>query len=135
METATTEIKNRYHKGKIYVIRSTLYPTLIYVGSTIQSLSKRFSDHKIACNDSNHKAHNLFVYRTMRANGGIENFNIELYEEYPCNEKDELCRREGEVIRLLSTMNYNIGGRATKNTTLIIEIKLSRIRSSIIEKT
>jgi len=56
-------------------------------------------------------------------------------EEYPCNEKDELCRREGEVIRLLSTMNYNIGGRATKNTTLIIEIKLSRIRSSIIENT
>ena len=35
-----------YQNGKIYTIRSRSRPDLIYVGSTIQSLSTRFGEHK-----------------------------------------------------------------------------------------
>ena len=35
-----------YSKGKIYTIRCINDPSFIYVGSTIQSLAKRFGGHK-----------------------------------------------------------------------------------------
>ena len=35
-----------YSKGKIYTIRCRTDETLIYVGSTIQPLNRRFSKHK-----------------------------------------------------------------------------------------
>ena len=37
---------NRYKNGKIYTIRNINDYNLIYVGSTIQPLYKRFHDHK-----------------------------------------------------------------------------------------
>ena len=35
-----------YSKGKIYTIRNKNDPSLIYVGSTIQSLAKRLGEHR-----------------------------------------------------------------------------------------
>ena len=40
---------NRYKNGKIYTIRYRNDNNIIYVGSTIQPLYKRFHDHKIRC--------------------------------------------------------------------------------------
>jgi hypothetical protein len=34
-----------------------------------------------------------------------------LVENYPCNNREELCKREGEIIRLIGTLNSNIAGR------------------------
>ena len=42
---------------------------------------------------------------------GFDDFYIELYENYPCNSKEELNKREGEVIREIGTLNSNIAGR------------------------
>ncbi len=41
-------------------------------------------------------------------------FYIELYEKYPCNDKAELCKREGEIIRQIGTLNKCIAGRTKK---------------------
>ena len=39
---------------------------------------------------------------------------MELHELYPCNTKQELNRREGEVIREIGTLNKYIAGRTKK---------------------
>ena len=93
-----------YQNGKIYCIRNSINDE-IYVGSTTQRLSKRFSKHK-----SDMKVLSGKLYQKMN-NVGIENFYIELIENYPCNSKEELNKREGEYIRKMGTLNYQVSGR------------------------
>ncbi len=45
---------------------------------------------------------------------GNENFYVELYESFPCDNKEELNRREGQIIREIGTLNTKIAGR-TRN--------------------
>ena len=66
IKTMTTN-QNRFNNSKIYTIRCFTDPTLIYVGSTVQVLSKRFHDHKLNCNKDNLK--NRLIYKTIRATG------------------------------------------------------------------
>ena len=97
-------IDERYQRGKIYTIRCRCDDTLIYVGSTIDKLSKRMSNHRVSKECSLYK----FV------NGDWVNWYIELYEEYPCDNKEQLEKKEGEVQRQIATINKQIAGR-TKN--------------------
>ena len=97
-----------YSKGKIYTIRCRNDTTLIYVGSTIQPLAKRWGQHK----GQYLKTPNYLLYQTI--NNDWDNWYIELYELYPCNSKDELCKKEGEIIREISNLNHQIAGRTSK---------------------
>ena len=96
-----------YSKGKIYTIRCRTDETLIYVGSTIQPLAVRWGGHKKCCNSKRCK--NMSIYTTI--NGDWDNWYIELHSLYPCESKEELCKREGEIIRLIGTLNSRIEGR------------------------
>ncbi len=99
-----------YSKGQIYTIRNRNDDNKIYVGSTIEPLYKRFYKHK---SDSHREEHiNMKIY--IEVNGDWTNWYIELYENYPCNSKKELKKREGEVIRLIGTLNSRIEGRNSK---------------------
>jgi hypothetical protein len=82
-----------YSKGKIYTIRCRNDTTLIYVGSTIQPLAKRWGQHKAQCL----KTPNYILYQAI--DNDWDNWYIELYELYPCNCKEELLKKEGEMIR------------------------------------
>ena len=45
----------------------------------------------------------------------IENWDdwyIELHEDYPCERKEQLAKREGEIIRQIGTLNQIIAGRS-----------------------
>ena len=97
-----------YSEGKIYTIRCKTDPKLIYVGSTVSSLTGRWYGHK-----NDHSRRNSKINTTMKEIGS-ENFYIELYELYPCNLKIELEKREGEFIRLIGTLNEKIAGRDKK---------------------
>jgi len=99
-----------YSKGKIYTIRCRTDDTLIYVGSTIQPLSVRKGGHKNKSLDI--KYQNRLIYKTI--NNNWDNWYIELYEEYPCENKEQLGKREGEVIRLIGTLNSRIEGRTKR---------------------
>ena len=94
-----------YQQGKIYTIRCKTDNNLIYVGSTASSLVRRWYNHK---HDSGRR-HSKINQTTNEL--GIDNFYIELFELYPCNSKMELEKREGEVIRQISTLNEKIAGR------------------------
>lgn len=97
-----------YSKGKIYTIRCKNDPSLIYVGSTIQPLAKRWGGHKIY----SLKHPNILIYSTI--NNDWDNWYIELYEECPCENKEQLCKKEGEIIRLIGNLNIRIEGRTKK---------------------
>jgi hypothetical protein len=99
-----------YSKGKIYTIRNRNDDSKIYVGSTIQSLAVRFGGHKI--HSKREKYINMLLYKEV--DGDWDNWYIELYENYSCNSREELCKREGEVIRLIGSLNKNIAGRDDK---------------------
>jgi len=103
------EIDNRYCRGMIYTIRNIKDDAMIYVGSTINNLSKRFNSHKKACKAG--LAVSLYSYIE---NNDWSDFYIELYEAYPCNNRKELDRREGQVIREIGTINKCIAGRTMK---------------------
>jgi group I intron endonuclease len=93
-----------YKSGKIYCIRNDINEE-IYVGSTTQSLSQRMAKHRFDSKKRTHK-----VYKLMNTIG-IEHFYIELIEEHPCDSKEQLTKREGEVIRERWTLNIKIAGR------------------------
>jgi hypothetical protein len=90
-----------YQKGKIYTIRCHTNDKWIYVGSTTQPyLSSRLAQHK------RDKMLSLYKFINNQENNTSWNdWHIELYENYPCDSKEELCKRENEVIREVATIN------------------------------
>jgi len=88
-----------YSKSLIYKIEHLDKPELVYIGST-SNFVKRKANHKKCCNNENSKAYNQLKYRTMRENGGWEQFKMVVIKEYSCNTRTELdieeekCRKE-----------------------------------------
>ena len=93
-----------YSKGKIYKILNNIDDE-IYVGSTIKSLSQRMAHHRMILKQRSH----LKLY-TYMIELGIDNFYIELIENFPCNDVYGLRAREGHFIREIGTLNKNIAG-------------------------
>ena len=104
-----------YRKSVIYKICcNDVSITDVYVGSTT-SLSKRKPCHKSACNNERDKAHNLNVYQFIRANGGWDNWDVVMVEEYPCDNKNQLHTRERYQMELLkANLNSIIPTRTMK---------------------
>ena len=99
-----------YQDGKIYTIRNKNDTSLIYVGSTTQPLFKRFYEHK-SLYKNKLKFPNIKLYAIVE---DWDDWHIELYEEFPCENKEQLLKREGEVIREIGTLNCKIAGRTPK---------------------
>ncbi len=103
-----------YSKGKIYSIRFYDDDKLIYIGSTIQTLSKRFGMHKTDLKCS------LYQYIQEYYNGDFKCCYIELLEPYECNNRNELDKKEGETMRKYKAdndyilINKRIEGRTIK---------------------
>ena len=97
-----------YQEGKIYKIYNIITDD-IYIGSTTQKLCERMRQHR--CDNRSEKRGHFLIYKAFREHG-VENFFIELVEKCPCNDKDELRRKEGEYIRALKpSLNIRIEGR------------------------
>jgi hypothetical protein len=102
---------NKYNNGKIYTLRCYDDVNLIYVGSTTQPLHKRWHAHKNSFNKD--KNQNRLLCIKMKEIG-IDKFYIELHETFSCNSKEELNKREGEVIREIGNLNMCIPCRTHK---------------------
>ena len=99
-----------FGKGKIYKITND-YNDEVYVGSTCDLLTKRFSNHKKGINCKTKQ--NRPIYKLMNEIG-FERFRIELIEDYPCTDKYELRQREAYYIREIGTLNSKIECRTQK---------------------
>ena len=103
---------NKYNKSMIYTIRSP-HTEKYYIGSTTQKLCKRFSDHKVKYKlylDAKH--HFVTSFKILELGDAY----IELLEEYECDNKTQLEKREGEFIRIHkdNCVNKRIEGRTKK---------------------
>jgi hypothetical protein len=96
-----------YSKAKIYKI----VPTCEYdegdeyFGSTTRPLSERMNAHR--CDFKNGKCKSKILFEKY----GVENCKIELVEEYPCDNREQLNKKEGEYIRANKCVNRCIAGR------------------------
>jgi hypothetical protein len=91
-----------YNNSKIYKIINSELPNLIYYGSTTQTLKSRFNKHK---NTSHCSSKALFSVGTPE---------IILLEDYPCETKADLLKRERVFIEGNECINYIIPGRTKK---------------------
>ena len=102
---------NRYQNGKIYAIKSP-ETKMVYIGSTCGNLRNRLSKHK-----SNLKSYlnGNYCYTTSYEIVKYNNSYIELLENHSCNTKEELNRREGQIMRATENcVNKYIIGRRTE---------------------
>ena len=118
-----------YQEGEIHKIYNTVNDD-IYVGSTTQKLCERTSGHRRYSkpNRVNRPLYQAFVEH------GVDNFYIELIEKYPCNDREELHKKEGEFIReLRPSLNKVIAGRTrqeyyTDNKEVIMQKRKEHIK-------
>ena len=110
----------KYDTGKIYKIVSDCTDK-VYIGSTIRSLGVRFTEHKY--NNTTHSK-SILQYGQCR---------IELIEDYPCLNAEQLRRREGYyILNTPNCINKNIAGRTKKESarhdyiTHIEQIKIKK---------
>jgi hypothetical protein len=86
--------KTDYSTTVIYVIRCDDFNiTDEYIGSTT-NFRRRKCEHKSTSTNESHKNHNSKLYKTMRENGGWDNWKIIQLEEYPCEDKRQAEARE-----------------------------------------
>lgn len=100
-----------YKNGKIYALR---VPGIddIYIGSTCETLSRRFSNHKSKYLDF---INGKYRFTTSFLLLGFEDCYIELIKNFPCDSKEELNKKEGEIIRKTNKcINKRIESRTKK---------------------
>ena len=102
---------NKYATAKIYKVVDNSY-TMCYYGSTVQPLSKRISNHRMHYKlfGEGKFNHRLTVFDIFDAHGA-ENCKIELIEEFPCESKEQLNKREGFYIQNNECVNKVIAGQ------------------------
>lgn len=97
-----------YSNGKIYIVRSP-HTEEVYIGSTVSTLSKRMGQHREKYNKWKKGEHHYFTCFKLLDLGDEY---IELIEDYPCSNKNQLNRREGEIMRETENcVNKCIAGR------------------------
>ena len=94
--------------GKIYIIKSP-NTEKVYIGSTIKNIQCRLRQH---LSDYTRYKNNKYQYITSFDILEHEGAYIELLLDYPCNDKYELYKKEGELIRETeNTVNRCVAGR------------------------
>ena len=112
---------NKYNEGKIYKLTSS-ETNKIYIGSTCNTLYKRFSSHKANSKNESKKAkscksNEMFKYADIK---------IELIENFSCETKAELLKREDEIIRQFRDIAVNVNIAINVNMPIRDEEKLKK---------
>lgn len=103
-----------YQLGKIYKVKGG---EECYIGSTADKLSARMNGHRNNYKSFLKTGKGKITLFNMFEKYGLEECKIELMEDYPCNNKTELKRREGEVqAQTDNRVNHNVAGRTKKET-------------------
>jgi len=105
----TARKERDYSQGLIYKLCcNNLEVKEIYVGSTL-SFKHRKAQHKCTCNSEKDKKYIYKVYKYIRDNGGWDNWEMILVEEYNARDVRDLESRERYWIEILkATLNCKI---------------------------
>lgn len=86
---------NKYQKGKIYkIVPKYQNEDMCYIGSTCMTLKKRMISHISNFKTKQNRTNKTNTSYKMLERYGIENCDILLIEDFPCNSKIELYLRE-----------------------------------------
>lgn len=86
----------------------------VYVGHTT-NFRRRKHNHKSVCDNENRKEYNLNVYKFIRENGGWNNFEMIMVEEYNCENSLQAHQRERYWVETLNAdLNYQIPSRTIR---------------------
>ena len=97
--------KTDYSKTVIYKLQHKDIESLVYVGSTTNFIQRKYN-HKGSTTNPNHQNYNEEKYKTIRANGGWDMFNMLEIKKYPCNDNREAEAEEQRCIdELKGTLN------------------------------
>lgn len=109
--------KKNYTFGKIYKVEPVCEhdDKDVYYGSTTQTLSKRMGVHrgkyKLYKEGKQHKYSIFDIFDKF----GVDNCKIYLVEDFPCERKEQLEKREGEIIRTNKCVNRTVAGRTPQD--------------------
>lgn len=92
---------NKYHKAKIYKIVCNITGK-IYIGSTCELLCQRIAKHRFQYKQWLNKTNNYTSSFEILKNG---DYRIVLLEQYCCENKEELMKKEQEYIDKLECIN------------------------------
>ena len=109
-----------YSKSKIYRVYCEDDE---YIGSTTRPLSERMNEHRARFKDGNICRSSILFEKH-----GVDNCKIELIEDYPCERKEQLNRREGEIQRERNCVNKKISGRTRNEYYLDNKDKMDEYR-------
>ena len=93
-----------------------------YIGHTTD-FCQRYKAHKSSCDNELSKSYNTKVYKLIRDNGGWDNWNMVIIEDYPCDNVNDARERERYWIEFLSSsLNMVIPNRSKKEYSQIYTI-------------
>jgi hypothetical protein len=98
-----------FQNSKIYKLWSPSQ-NLVYYGSTVQPLYQRFNEHK--CRYKHYTENNNYcAYVTSFKIMKCADCKMELLEDYPCDNKQQLLKKEAEYVKNNECVNKEIPGR------------------------
>ena len=105
---------SRYQNGKVYELVDIDSNEIVYIGSTTIPLAMKFSELKH--NHSRGKVSPKYNFNSFNP----ENMYIELIESCPCNNIEELKKKEGEI-RRLHKFKMHVKQKQLKEITHIVD--------------
>ena len=107
---------------------------MIYIGSTCKTLQQRLKGHEAHYKlFKAGKYHNVLSFKILEN----KNYKIELVENYPCENKQQLNLREGQIIKeyknnKLNIVNKYIAGQTNKESSAqYIQNNKDKIKESV----
>jgi hypothetical protein len=100
-----------YANGKIYRIVGNVENSKCYIGSTVRALSNRMAGHRGAHKRFQNGLGTKLMSFDLFDEYGVENCRIVLIENFPCNSKEELLKRERYWIENIVCVNKYIPTR------------------------
>ena len=108
-----------YSKSKIYQVISSQCEQ-VYIGSTTIGLAQRLAQHRSSYKQFKAgKTTNCTSYQLL----DYDDVKIELIEDFPCERREQLLKREGELIRERNCVNQKVSGRTHKEASKIYKEK------------
>ena len=104
---------NKFENGKIYKIVDNV-SDMVYIGSTCKTLQHRLKQHEVHYKlFKAGKNHFVTVFKILENS----DYKIELVENHPCANRQELNMREGTIMKKLKNEKLNVVNRCIAGQT------------------
>ena len=122
-----TKYKTNYQNTVMYkIVCNDLNVVDCYVGHTT-NFRHRKASHKHICSNDEHKDYNIKLYKSIRQNGGWNNWTMIEIEKYPCSDSNEAHARERYYYEIFNaTNNTNYPNRSVNEWQVINKDKIKQ---------